>query len=48
MAGNYGLEMSIKMGAAFNYSVWRGTLQQDACPAKLGGEHPHSWQAAFS
>jgi len=30
MTENYGLEISIKMGIAYNYSVWRDTLQQDA------------------
>lgn len=48
MTENYGLEMSVKMGTAYNYRLWRGTLQQDVSPTKLGGENPDSWQVPFS
>lgn len=48
MTENYGLELSVKMGTACNYRLWRGTLQQDARPTKLDGENPHSWQVPFS
>lgn len=30
MTENSGLEISIKMGIAYSYIVWRDTLEQDA------------------
>lgn len=45
---NYVLEMSVKMRTACNCRLWRGTLQQDARPAKLDGDNPCSWQVPFS